>query len=87
MSGDVYQNLNQRIRSEVSDLEQVIHRARQSWFRVQQASAEQYAFVDSVALSLHGFYSGLERLFELITKQVDQYLPDGETWHRDLCNR
>ncbi|MCG3206966.1 MAG: hypothetical protein FOGNACKC_00566 [Anaerolineae bacterium] len=53
----------------------------------QQAPAEQFAYVDSVALNLHGFYSGLERLFELIARQVDRSLPVSETWHRDLLQQ
>ncbi len=87
MSDGLYKSLIQRIRSEISDLEQVIDRAQQAWERIQEGSVEEYAFVDSVALNLHGFYSGLEKIFELIARQVDQNLPDGETWHRDLLQQ
>jgi hypothetical protein len=83
----LYQNLIERIRGEVSDLEQVVARARQSWSMVQKAPMEEYVYVDSVALNLHSFYSGLERLFELIARLVDGELPDGETWHRDLLQQ
>jgi len=31
-----------------------------------------------------GFYSGLERLFEIIAKQIDETVPAGETWHKEL---
>jgi len=48
---------------------------------------EESAYLDSVALNLHGFYSGLERLFELIARHVDGAIPGGETWHRDLLQR
>ena len=87
MTAGLYQSLIQRIQSEVSDLEQVIDRAQQTWERIDEAPENEYAFVDSVALNLHGFYSGLEKLFELIARQVDQNLPDGETWHRDLLQQ
>ena len=40
-----------------------------------------------MALNLHGFYSRLERLFELIARHVDRNLPAGETWHRDLLQQ
>jgi len=40
-----------------------------------------------VALNLHSFYSGLERLFELIARHVDRTLPAGKTWHRDLLQQ
>jgi hypothetical protein len=48
---------------------------------------DESAYLDSVALNLHGFYSGLERLFELIARHVDGAVPSGETWHRDLLQR
>ncbi len=47
----LYQNLIERIRGEVSDLEQVVARARQSWSMVQKAPMEEYVYVDSVALT------------------------------------
>ena len=48
---------------------------------------DESAYLDSVALNLHGLYSGLERLFELIARHVDRTLPTGETWHRDLLQQ
>ena len=86
MSDSRYQNLVERIRSEVSDLEQVIDRAEQAWSHVGTAT-DQYAYLDSVALNLHSFYSGLEKLFELIARHVDQNLPNSENWHRDLLQQ
>ena len=55
MSGP-YQKLIERIRGEITDLEQVIERALRGWSAVQAKSAEQYAYLDSVALNLHSFY-------------------------------
>jgi hypothetical protein len=81
---DLYQGLVERICDAVLDLDHIVERAGQGWTMVQQSSAEQFAYVDSVALNLHGFYSGLERPFELIARHVDRKLPEGETWHRDL---
>lgn len=82
----VYVQLAERIRGEVLELERVLQRAEQSWARA-KSTPEEYAFLDSVALNLHAFYSGLERLFELIARHVDQALPGGEMWHRDLLER
>lgn len=84
----LYQNLIERIRSEVTDLEQVLNRAGSGWLLVQHASPEeQHIYVDSVALNLHGFYSGMERLFELIARQVDSNVPEQGNWHRDLLHQ
>ena len=84
---DLYQSLVERMRGEVLDLDQIVEWAGQGWTMVQQSSAVQFAYIDSVALNLHGFYSGLERLFELIARHVDRKLPEGETWHRDLLQQ
>jgi hypothetical protein len=59
-----YQNLSERMRGQVGDLDQIVERARDGWSHIQNGTPEQYAHVDSVALNLHGFYSGIERLFE-----------------------
>jgi hypothetical protein len=82
----LYEELVERIRGEVSDLERVVQRALRAWSQAQRASGEQ-AYLDSVALNLHGFYSGLERLFEVIARHVDRTLPTNETWHRDLLQQ
>lgn len=82
----VYEELAERIRDEMSDLEHLVQRALRAWKQTQEVPDEQ-AFLDSVALNLHGFYSGLERLFELIARHVDDKPPAGETWHRDLLQQ
>jgi hypothetical protein len=33
---------------------------------------------------LHGFYSGVERLFEDIARTLEKALPSGPGWHQDL---
>ncbi len=80
---NVFEELCDRIRGEVPELERVADRALRAWVHAQQTPGE-YAYLDSVALNLHGFYSGAERLFELIARHVDRVLPSGDTWHRDL---
>jgi hypothetical protein len=43
--------------------------------------------LDGVALNLHGFYSGLERIFELIATTIDGVKPEGENWHQALLQQ
>lgn len=83
----LYKELVERIRGELTDLERVVQRALRSWPHARKTSTEQDVYLDSVALNLHGFYSGLERLFELIARHVDRSLPEGTTWHRDLLHQ
>jgi len=76
-------DLAERIRGELPQVGRAAERASLSWDSARR-NPEEVAYLDSVALNLHGFYSGLERLFELIARFVDGVEPSGNTWHRDL---
>jgi len=78
-------NLSERIRSEVVDLESVIDRIKEGWQRSKRSGDDYY--LDSVALNLHGFYSGLERIFELIASSVDSRKPNDKEWHKTLLHQ
>ena len=82
-----YQELIERIRGEVPELERVMNRALRAWPQAQKTFPEQEVYMDSVALNLHSFYAGVERLFELIARHMDRGLPGGETWHRELLKQ
>ena len=83
----IYIEISQRIRGECDELERVIQRALRAWPHAQKSVSEQEVYLDSVALNLHSFYSGLERIFELIARHIDRSIPEGETWHRDLLKQ
>jgi hypothetical protein len=36
---------------------------------------------------LHDFYTGVEKIFENIAKEVDRRIPMGEEWHSDLIHQ
>jgi HepT-like protein len=36
------------------------------------------------AVSLHGWYTGLETIFERIAREFDESVPTGDRWHREL---
>jgi hypothetical protein len=74
--------LADRIRNELGEIEIVCRRIETGWERVERSGDDYY--LDGVALNLHGFYSGLERIFELIATQVDGTKPTGENWHQAL---
>jgi hypothetical protein len=57
-------------------------RAQQAWQAFQATSDDLY--LDSVALSLHSFYNGIERLFEAIATLVDGSRPETANWHQTL---
>ena len=80
----IYQELSDRIHDAVPDLDRVVERALRAWSRTRETSEDQDVYLDSAALNLHGFYSGLERLFEMISRRMDHSLPSSEVWHREL---
>lgn len=80
----IYSELAERFRGELEDIDQIVQRTLHAWERVQTSTSDQDIYLDAVALNLHSFYSGLERLFELVARHLDRNLPSSETWHRDL---
>ncbi|MEW5873373.1 MAG: hypothetical protein AB1894_29200 [Chloroflexota bacterium] len=79
------QQLATRIRSEVVELERIVQRITEGWQRVRRSGDDYY--LDGVALNLHGFYSGLERIFELVAATIDGSRPQGENWHQALLQQ
>ena len=77
-------SLATRIRDEIEDLDAVERRAVEGWPTALGALPSAAAHLDSVALHLHGLYTGIERLLELISRQLDGRTPAGGAWHRDL---
>ena len=73
--------LAERIRDEIVELDRSVARASAAWERG-KVSADQDYYLDAVALNLHGFYSGVERLFELTARHIDWAVPNGESWHQ-----
>ncbi len=74
-----------RIRDELAELDRVAERVAEGWGRALR-NADDY-YLDGVALNLHGFYSGLERIFELIAATIDGVKPKGENWHQALLQQ
>ncbi|MBN1359623.1 MAG: hypothetical protein JW993_03475 [Sedimentisphaerales bacterium] len=73
------------IRNELTEVQRVLGRIEEGWRRA-RSSADDY-YLDAVALNLHGFYGGLERIFERIATVVDGARPSGEHWHQALLQQ
>lgn len=52
-----------------------------------QKKAPDLVEVTAMASVLHSFYNGLENIFLSIAKGIDQDVPMGAQWHRDLLTR
>ncbi len=84
---EAYRRLAQRIRDESVSLQQALSRAERAWRKAALETEDQDEYIDSVALNLASFYTGVETLFELVARHVDGKAPGGPDWHRDLLRR
>lgn len=75
-----------RIRRELDRIETVVDRAQAIWADAEPEDDSDYR-VDAVALNLHGFYAGLERIFKTIATRVDRSMPEGGNWHQELLEQ
>jgi hypothetical protein len=71
-----------RIDQEVIDLRRSVERAAALMAKATDRGDADY--LDGVALNLHAFYTGVEHILEAIAREVDESLPGGPEWHRDL---
>lgn len=82
-----YRVVASRIRLEIAELEKTINRAERAMTAAQSDIENKDLFLDSAALNLHDFYTGLERIFSQIAGVVDNSMPSGRDWHRNLLNQ
>jgi hypothetical protein len=75
-----------RIRREVEQIEDVVDRAQAIWADVDPNRPGDHR-IDAVALNLHGFYAGLERVFKIVAERIDQTVPEGGSWHQELLEQ
>jgi DNA-binding HxlR family transcriptional regulator len=74
--------LSSRVETELTELRKVVDRTLQAWDRAIKQNDDYY--LDSVALNLHAFYSGLERVFEKLASTIDGSVPSAANWHQEL---
>lgn len=68
-------------------MERLATRAKRGMALARQRPGEADFYLDSVALSLHDFYTGLERAFRQIAAVVDESVPAGPNWHEELARQ
>lgn len=71
-----------RIQQSLEDLLTIVSRAET--LAVKFRSNLDDGYLDGVALNLHAFYSAVEKIFEDIARTIDDGVPSGPDWHRDL---
>ncbi len=82
-----YRATAERIRQELAALERVTSRAIRAMARAREQPADQDFYLDSVALNLQDFYTGVERAFRRIAGTIDEEVPAGHNWHEELLRQ
>jgi hypothetical protein len=82
-----YRLLAQRIRDEAAEIDQTISAVSRHWKQFKKVRVDQDAYLNSVALNLHSFYSGVERILELVAVEIDGGALGGEAWHAELLRQ
>lgn len=77
-----YPALATRIRLEITDLKHSVDRVASLADKATRSGDPDY--LDGVALNLQAFYTGVEHVLEAIAREVDEAVPSGPEWHRDL---
>jgi hypothetical protein len=79
--------LHGRIQDELEELGHVVKRIMAAWNGAKRNQKNASFYLDSVALNLHSFYSGLERILLLVAVNIDETEPAGGGWHRELLRQ
>lgn len=82
---DPFVRLSRRVVDEVEKIALSLKRAQPGWHDFQSSGND--LFLDSVSLSLLGAYNGVEVIFELIARLVDQNRPKGKNWRQLLLGQ
>lgn len=82
-----YRILQRRITEELGEIDRTVATIQRHWASAASGAADPEAYVNSVALNLHSFYSGLERIFELVAMQLDESRLGGADWHSELLRQ
>lgn len=78
-----FDQLCRRVDNELSEIKKIRDLALRRW----QKALRDDDYLGSVAFDLHGFYQGVERIFETFAKSIDKNVPSGEMWHKNLLTQ
>lgn len=82
-------NVRDKILKECNNLEKVVTKTNETLFLIKNRDNDIYfdSLISALTLYLENFYMGVERIFVLITKQIDKITPSGKNWHIQLLNQ
>ncbi len=82
-----YVVLANRIPHELTLLEAVVEQCERAKNRSLQNPEDRDLYVAAIALHLHDFYCGVERVLEMIAAEIEGKVPTDSAWHRELLTQ
>ena len=82
-----YRVLASRLRDEVNTLDTSAEAIVRHWRGFKSVLSDQDAYLNSVAFGLQSFYSGIERVLQLVAEEMDGGTLGGESWHTELLRQ
>lgn len=74
-----------QIEQEMDSLQQLVNQTNSLMQKVKATGDVDY--LGTIALNLHSFYSGAERIFRDIATDLDDTMPSSSNWHRRLLRQ
>lgn len=82
------QNIIIRINDELRKMEATLIRIHRGLESIKVLPYQAREFIENtIATDLADIYNGFERIFERIAQEVDEHLPQGDRWHKNLLNQ
>jgi hypothetical protein len=75
------------ILAELAKMQQLEVQIRYVQMELGQAPERADLLYENFALKLHNFYTGCERIFQLVVSELNGGVPSGSDWHRRLLDR
>jgi len=87
VSANELRELISDIETELARLEKLAVGIKQVRSTIQQEPELAAILYESLALKLHNFYTGCERIFQLIISELNGSIPSGYDWHKRILER
>lgn len=84
MQKDRIPDLISEIKDEMNLLENLIADIRETAEKIPQEKKKKRVYEESLALKLHNFYTGCERIFQKIADDINGSVPRSFDWHKRL---
>lgn len=80
------ETISQRVQRDVALIDHLLAAYADLLLQVEQKPPD-LVQVTALASVLHSFYNGVESIFIIIAKEIDDAVPTGDRWHRDLLEQ